>query len=80
LHAFFSGSLGQSLFINPLGLLVGLAGPMILALNIVDILSGKQRVYKAYLSGEQILKQPPIALTLGLVMLANWIWNISKGL
>jgi len=80
MQAFFDGHIHQSLLINPLGLLVGLTGILMLPILLVDYLSGKQRLYTVYLKGERRIKQPSIALAFGFVILANWIWNISKAL
>lgn len=76
----FQGQWLDAIFINPLGILMGL-GMLILPIWMVrDHLQGKESLFKSYQQAEQVLKKKGVLLVFGTLILANWIWNISKGL
>lgn len=74
------GHFMESLFWNPLGvilLLILVISPLWLAF---DLLSGRDTLYCFYNKMETILREKWVAIpAIGLV-LGNWIWNIIKGL
>lgn len=74
------GSVTQALLMNPLGIIVAAimaAAPFWL---LYDVLLKKDTLYTAYLKTEKILTLKWVAITLTLLVLVNWAWNIYKGL
>lgn len=65
---------------NPLGIVVAIimlaAPPWI----ITDLLSKKRSFMTFYGYVEKTLRKPPVAVLLITLLLANWIWNILKGI
>lgn len=74
------GEITDAVRFNPLGVLAAVAGIVILPFLLADFFLGRQMVYRAYLKGEMWLKQPLVAVSFAALILANWIWNMSKGL
>ncbi len=71
---------GAALKINPLGFLtfgVLLVSPFWL---LADALKRKDSYYRFYQRIENGLKRKIIAIPITLLLLANWCWNIYKGL
>jgi len=65
---------------NPLGIIVAAimaAAPFWL---LYDVLLKRDTLYTAYLKTEKILTIKWVAITLTLLVLLNWAWNIHKGL
>lgn len=78
--AILNGHFNEALLINPFGILILLiliVGP---AWMIFDFLSRNDSFYRFYNQTEIILRRKWIAIPLILLVLLNWIWNISKGL
>ncbi len=74
------GNLIESLFLNPLGLiLISLLISVPIWISF-DIISRKSSLYDFYLKSEQLLRQKKYAIPAIILMLANWVWNIYKGL
>ena len=75
-----NGNISESLYLNPLGIVIALlmviAPPWIL----FDILTKKESLLAFYYKTEVFLRRPGIAIPLIALVLVNWIWNISKGL
>ena len=70
----------DALALNPLGFLI-LPLLVIIPLWVVaDLLLGRQTCWLAYQNLEQIFRKKPVALAAILLIVTNWIWNISKGL
>lgn len=70
----------QAFYLNPLGFLIL---PLIVIVPVwimADLLQRKQTCWQAYQSMEHLFRRKPVALTAILLILTNWIWNISKGL
>jgi hypothetical protein len=69
-----------ALNINPIGYLVAiimLIAPMWI---LVDTVKNAKTLFDFYQKIESYLKQPKIAIPLILLVIINWIWNITKGL
>jgi hypothetical protein len=69
-----------ALNINPIGYLVAiimLIAPMWI---LVDTVRNAKTLFDFYQKIESYLKQPKIAIPLILLVIINWIWNITKGL
>lgn len=77
-HAAFHGEWLESLYFNPLGIL--LAGMMVIIpiWILADVLIGSATLLHAYCFIEKKLRQWPYALTGILAILINWIWNLVK--
>ncbi len=45
-----------------------------------DVLFNKQTLYNFYQRMERFVRKPHYAIPLAILVIANWIWNISKGL
>lgn len=76
----FSGRFADALQMNPLGLI---AAPVLIGLPIwllTDAFRKKHTFFHYYVSAENILKRPYVAIPLVILIAANWAWNISKGL
>jgi hypothetical protein len=74
------GDLVDALRINPLGIVIALIliiAPMWLAL---DLFTKRNSLFVYYQKAEELLKSPFIAAPLVLLVFANWVWNIMKGL
>ncbi|AXG74633.1 DUF2752 domain-containing protein [Flavobacterium arcticum] len=74
------GNFNNAIFINPLGFIV--AGIMFIFpfWLLYDISLKKNTLHKSYLYFEKTIKIKPIAIVLIILLIANWIWNIQKGL
>lgn len=75
-----NGDLQKALLINPLGIVIALALLMLPFWLLYDLLLKKETLLKFYKVAEQFLQKPKIALLFALLVLMNWIWNITKDL
>ena len=74
------GDLLQALFWNPIGILliiILLGAPFWM---LYDLVSRRATLLNAYTKTELFLKRKWVAIPAILLVLMNWIWNISKGL
>lgn len=76
LNGDFSGALLQ----NPLGYLIALILSFAPIWILADLITKKQTFLHAYQKMETQLRKTKYATPLALVVIVNWIWNISKGL
>lgn len=74
------GNLVQSVYINPLGIPVALIMTITPFWILFDILAGKSTLLKFYGRFEEILRKPGFAIPIVILVLINWIWNITKGI
>ena len=76
----FKGQVLDALKVNPIGLII--AGVMVLApfWMLIDFLYRQKTMLAVYLKIEYYLKKPQFAIPLIVLVLLNWIWNITKGL
>lgn len=75
-----NGDILSALFWNPFGIIlmaILIGSPFWI---FYDLVSRKKTLLNAYIKTELILKRKWIALTAILLVMLNWIWNISKGL
>ena len=78
--SFLQGNFADSLYWNPMGVLL-LAILILLPVWIIfDLISGKSSFYRFYHNFEKWLRQPKVAIVAITLVLANWIWYITKGL
>jgi hypothetical protein len=74
------GSISGAWQLNPIGFLI--AAVLIVAPVWIgsDLLRRRDTFYRFYQQTEKIIRKPTIALPLILLVLMNWIWNITKDL
>lgn len=78
--SFLHGDFLKALYLNPLGIAISailIISPLWIAL---DYLLRKKTFLNFYLNAEELIRKPAIAVTLSLLVLSNWVWNITKGL
>jgi len=80
LEHLLTGKIKEAIFINPLGLFLALIMVLIPLWIFMDIIMNKDHFYKFYLKKEAFIRQGKVAILLLLLVMANWIWNIYKGL
>lgn len=78
--ALLQGDFLKSLQLNPLGLVVAMIMLVTPFWVLFDLATNKSALFSFYRRVEVILKKPGIAIFLSLLVIINWIWNISKGL
>ena len=81
IHALMHGHFAEALMINPFGVIsVGIV-VVVLILLILDLSTKKDYYYKTYSKIERYLQNHKIlSATLVVLVIMNWVWNISKGL
>lgn len=74
------GNITDSILLNPLGLIM--AAIMLIApfWLLYDIILKKDTLYNSYKKAENIIRIKWVAITLIILILINWAWNIQKGL
>jgi len=77
-RAAFHGEWMESLYDNPFGIFVALAMVVIPVWIISDTLLGSATLLRAYRFAERKLQSWPYAITGILLILINWIWNLTK--
>ncbi|MDO7603162.1 MAG: DUF2752 domain-containing protein [Flavobacteriaceae bacterium] len=63
---------------NPIGYLVAIIMLIAPIWIIADTIKGTKTLFNFYIKTETYLKRPKIAITLILLVIINWIWNITK--
>jgi len=74
------GNLLGSLSINPFGLIIALIMITLPPWIIFDFVTGRRSLSLFYSHAEAFLRNRIVAIPLVLLVLINWVWNISKGL
>ena len=74
------GNFFDALSLNPFGFLIAFIMLILPLWIILDILRRNDSLYSFYKRLETFLKKPRYAVPLILLVLLNWIWNITKGL
>ncbi len=81
IDAFLHGNIREAFRSNPLGILSLFIAVSIICLILVDLISKKDYYFRVYRAAEEFLKKNKlISVLLILLLIANWIWNIKKGL
>lgn len=78
--ALLHGNFMDSLYWNPLGLIVVLIMLIIPLFMTVDLVYKKEFLLKMYYKTEATFRNRKVAVPAIVLILLNWIWNISKGL
>jgi hypothetical protein len=74
------GDFFEALMTNPLGYLIAVIMTTSPIWIIFDIITKNESFYIFYKNIEALLKKRKYALPLILIVIVNWIWNITKGL
>jgi len=74
------GAWAEALYLNPLGWIAALLLFIMPFWLGYDLIFKKESIYKSYYAMEQQFNNKKIALSLLLLVLFNWIWNIYKQL
>ena len=78
--ALIKGNFFEAITTNPVGILVALIMILTPLWIVADIVTRKQTLFDFYQIIETKLKTPQYAIPLILLVVINWIWNITKGL
>ena len=74
------GEVVQAAMINPFGIIIAAVMVAVPLWLLYDVMLKKDTLYVNYAALEQKLKIKWVAILLMALVLANWIWNINKGL
>jgi hypothetical protein len=74
------GNIAASLYLNPFGLIVAVILLFVPIWIAIDLVAQKATLYRFYHQIDKTLKKPLYAVPLVLLVVINWIWNITKGL
>lgn len=74
------GEITASVQQNPFGLLVGFCMLFLPFWIGFDIVKNKNTFHHFYLKTESVLRKPKVAVTLIVLVILNWIWNLYKHL
>jgi hypothetical protein len=75
-----NGNFANALNTNPIGFVLALILLIVPFWIIIDFISSKDSFFRLYQRMEKVLKKPQYVIPLVLLIVINWIWNISKGL
>lgn len=74
------GEVKEALLLNPLGILLALMLVVIPLWILVDVILKKDSYYLFYKKTDKLFGKKYVFLFFALLVLANWVWNITKGL
>ncbi len=74
------GDMKGALLWNPFGFIIMVIMLVMPVWLVIDLVSGKDALYRFYVKLENILKIKWVAVATIILVLANWAWNIAKGL
>ncbi len=74
------GNFADAFNLNPMGYLIAIILLIAPIWIITDLILGGSSLFNWYQKMENGLKKPKYAIPLVLLVLINWIWNITKGL
>lgn len=75
-----NGDFIAALNFNPIGYLVAIIMLIVPIWILIDTIKRTKTLFDIYLKIEIYLKRPKIAIPLILLVIINWIWNITKEL
>lgn len=79
--ALLHGNILEAFMINPLGIVSSLIILSVVILLTLDLLTKKDYYFRVYRQVEKFLQTHQVfSIVLILLVITNWIWNISKGL
>lgn len=74
------GDLKEAFLLNPFGFIISVIMLVMPVWLVLDLVNMKETFYRFYIKMETILKIKWVALAAIFLVLANWAWNIAKGL
>jgi len=74
------GYFSKALLLNPLGILMALIMVIVPFWLLYDIILNKDTLYYNYKKAEDTIRIKWVAISLILLIILNWLWNIQKGL
>lgn len=74
------GDLMGAIAMNPLGIILAALSIVIPIWLVVDLILRKGTLFFYYRKGEKLLRKKWMMVIFFTLILANWIWNITKGL
>ena len=74
------GNFIEAFSVNPMGFLIAIIMFLLPLWIIADITAKRTTLFNFYQKTETYLKRPQFAIPLILLVIINWIWNITKGL
>lgn len=81
ISALLHGNILEAFMINPLGIVSSLVILSVVILLTLDLLTKKDYYFRVYRLVEKFLQTHQVfSIVLILLVITNWIWNISKGL
>lgn len=75
-----NGNFNEALLINPVGLIVAAIMSLAPLWIFIDIVTRRKTLFDFFQKIETYLKRPQYSIPLILLVIINWIWNITKGL
>jgi len=72
--------IAEALWVNPLGIIAAVILLITPFWLLYDLINNKDTLYKSYKKAENIIRIKWVAITLIILILINWAWNIQKGL
>ncbi|MSP70482.1 MAG: DUF2752 domain-containing protein [Bacteroidetes bacterium] len=75
-----NGNFNEALLINPMGLIVAVIMSLAPLWILTDIATRRKTLFEFFQKIETYLKRPQYSIPLILLVIINWIWNITKGL
>ena len=74
------GNFIEAFYINPMGFLIAFILFLFPIWIVVDIITKRNTFFNFYQKVETDIKRPQLAIPLVIIVIINWIWNITKGL
>jgi hypothetical protein len=78
--AILEGEPSKAFFLNPFGYLLFILSILLPVWVAFDLITRRSSLFEFFLQSEKVLRKKEIAWPLVLLVLANWVWNIQKGL
>lgn len=78
--ALMTGNAHEALLLNPLGFIIALIMVLSPIWICYDLITQKATLLDVYRTIETWLRKPTVAFPLVVLVIINWMWNISKGL
>jgi len=74
------GNFLTALELNPIGYLIAIIMIFAPLWILIDVITRSETCFKFYIKMEGIIRKPKYAFPLLLLVMINWVWNITKGL
>ena len=74
------GNIKDAFYMNPVGFILAALLLILPVWVVYDLLAGRSSFFNFYRWSEKVLLKKPLLIVACLLVLANWVWNIAKGL